>query len=141
MLSQGETAAGGSITLWDCFAASAADPSVHHRHKTVVTDMCYPTEISSLMDFGTADCSLGKGTLLLQITRRCPGDSRKGVRGTDGNQEREWVKAVLAASGCVLNRYTETDTTADSGVKQSQSRGGHEVRQGGGEGRVGITGI
>ncbi|KAF6727558.1 hypothetical protein FQA47_025570 [Oryzias melastigma] len=26
-----------------------------------MTDMCYPTEISSLMDFGTADCTLGKG--------------------------------------------------------------------------------
>lgn len=43
-----------------------ADPSVHHRQKTVVTDMCYPTEISSLMDFGTQDCSLGKGTTLLE---------------------------------------------------------------------------
>ncbi|XP_057703048.1 kazrin, periplakin interacting protein b isoform X2 [Corythoichthys intestinalis] len=36
------------------------DSSVHHRQKTVVTDMCYPTEISSLMDFGSPDCSLGK---------------------------------------------------------------------------------
>lgn len=53
------------------------DPSVHHRQKTLVTDMCYPTEISSLMDFGTPDCSLGKGTLFLQITRCCLGDSRK----------------------------------------------------------------
>lgn len=39
---------------------------MHHRQKTVVTDMCYPTEISSLMDFGTPDCSLGKGTASLE---------------------------------------------------------------------------
>ncbi|XP_047203338.1 kazrin, periplakin interacting protein b isoform X4 [Girardinichthys multiradiatus] len=45
------------------------DPSVHHRHKTVVTDMCYPTEISSLMDFGTADCSLGKALLREEIVQ------------------------------------------------------------------------
>lgn len=45
---------------------SFADPSVHRRQKTMMTDMCYPTEISSLMDFGTPDCSLGKGTALLE---------------------------------------------------------------------------
>lgn len=38
------------------------DAPVRHRQKTVVTDMCYPAQISSLMDFGTPDCSLGKGT-------------------------------------------------------------------------------
>lgn len=42
--------------------SSSADPSLHHRQKTMVTDLCYPAEISSLMDFGTPDCSLGKGT-------------------------------------------------------------------------------
>ncbi|CAM9336535.1 unnamed protein product, partial [Lampetra planeri] len=40
------------------------DGSLHyrvlHRQRTVVADMCYPTEISSLMDFGTQDCSLSK---------------------------------------------------------------------------------
>ncbi|XP_016526200.1 kazrin, periplakin interacting protein b isoform X2 [Poecilia formosa] len=45
------------------------DPSVHHRQKTVVTDMCYPTEISSLMDFGTADCSLGKALLREEVVQ------------------------------------------------------------------------
>lgn len=45
---------------------SPADPSAHRRQKTVVTDMCYRTEISSLMDFGTPDCSLGKGTTRLK---------------------------------------------------------------------------
>lgn len=38
------------------------DAPVRHRQKTVVTDMCYPAQISSLMEFGTPDCSLGKGT-------------------------------------------------------------------------------
>lgn len=52
--------------MWyNCWTLSLTDPSVHHRQKTVVTDMCYPTEISSLMDFGTPDCSLGKGTAAL----------------------------------------------------------------------------
>lgn len=66
--------------IWNeihCKFLFPADPSVHHRQKTVVTDMCYPTEISSLMDFGTPDCSLGKGTALLENTRCCLGDSRK----------------------------------------------------------------
>ncbi|XP_031710688.1 kazrin, periplakin interacting protein b isoform X6 [Anarrhichthys ocellatus] len=45
------------------------DPSVHHRQKTVVTDMCYPTEISSLMDFGTPDCSLGKVLLREEVVQ------------------------------------------------------------------------
>ncbi|KAM9760067.1 kazrin, periplakin interacting protein b isoform 6-T7 [Menidia menidia] len=45
------------------------DSSVHHRQKTVVTDMCYPTEISSLMDFGTQDCSLGKVLLREEVVQ------------------------------------------------------------------------
>lgn len=48
--------------LRGCSAAvSPADAPVRHRQKTMVTDMCYPAQISSLMDFGTPDCSLGKG--------------------------------------------------------------------------------
>uniref|UniRef100_A0A674MS44 Kazrin, periplakin interacting protein b n=1 Tax=Takifugu rubripes TaxID=31033 RepID=A0A674MS44_TAKRU len=39
------------------------DAPVRHRQKTMVTDMCYPAQISSLMDFGTPDCSLGKACL------------------------------------------------------------------------------
>ncbi|CAI5687527.1 unnamed protein product [Oreochromis niloticus] len=45
------------------------DPSMRHRQKTVVTDMCYPTEISSLMDFGTPDCSLGKVLLREEVVQ------------------------------------------------------------------------
>ncbi|KAM6927370.1 kazrin, periplakin interacting protein b isoform 2-T2 [Xenentodon cancila] len=45
------------------------DPSMHHRQKTVVTDMCYPTEISSLIDFGTPDCSLGKVLLHEEVAQ------------------------------------------------------------------------
>ncbi|XP_060899065.1 kazrin, periplakin interacting protein b isoform X3 [Labrus mixtus] len=48
---------------------SYQDPSVHHRQKTMVTDMCYPTEISSLMDFGTPDCSLGKVLLREEVAQ------------------------------------------------------------------------
>ncbi|XP_054641897.1 kazrin, periplakin interacting protein b isoform X4 [Dunckerocampus dactyliophorus] len=45
------------------------DPSVHHRQKTVMTDMCYPAEISSLMDFGSPDCSLGKVLLHEEVAQ------------------------------------------------------------------------
>ncbi|XP_019747967.1 kazrin, periplakin interacting protein b isoform X1 [Hippocampus comes] len=45
------------------------DPAVHHRQKTVVTDMCYPAEISSLMDFGSPDCSLGKVLLHEEVAQ------------------------------------------------------------------------
>ncbi|XP_056292719.1 kazrin-A-like isoform X2 [Pseudoliparis swirei] len=45
------------------------NPSVHHRQKTVVMDMCYPTEISSLMDFGSPDCSLGKVLLREEVVQ------------------------------------------------------------------------
>ncbi|KAK6321686.1 hypothetical protein J4Q44_G00086620 [Coregonus suidteri] len=36
------------------------DPAGRHRQKSVVSDICYQTEISSLMDFGTPDSSLDK---------------------------------------------------------------------------------
>lgn len=67
---------------------------MRHRQKTVVTDMCYPTEISSLMDFGTPDCSLGKGTAALQKTRCCLGDSKKWAwwRQTQSCQLDLWVQ-------------------------------------------------
>ncbi|XP_049590519.1 kazrin, periplakin interacting protein b isoform X3 [Syngnathus scovelli] len=45
------------------------DPAVHHRQKTMVTDMCYPAEISSLMDFGSPDCSLGKVLLHEEVAQ------------------------------------------------------------------------
>lgn len=48
------------LNIWCC--VSPVDAPVRHRQKTVVTDMCYPAQISSLMDFGSPDCSLGKGT-------------------------------------------------------------------------------
>ncbi|XP_055773490.1 kazrin-like isoform X2 [Salvelinus fontinalis] len=36
------------------------DPAGNYRQKSVVSDICYQTEISSLMDFGTPDSSLDK---------------------------------------------------------------------------------
>lgn len=53
-----------SDTVLFASSPSSADQSVHHRQMTMVTDLCYPAEISSLMDFGTPDCSLGKGTAI-----------------------------------------------------------------------------
>lgn len=40
------------------------DPAGNYRQKSVVSDICYQTEISSLMDFGTPDSSLDKGRVL-----------------------------------------------------------------------------
>ncbi|XP_061893849.1 kazrin, periplakin interacting protein b isoform X3 [Entelurus aequoreus] len=50
-------------------ANGCTDASVHHRQKTLVTDMCYPAEISSLMDFGSPDCSLGKVLLHEEVAQ------------------------------------------------------------------------
>lgn len=54
--------------LRGCSAAvPPADAPVRHRQKTMVTDLCYPAQISSLMDFGTPDCSLGKGREICSV--------------------------------------------------------------------------
>lgn len=45
------------------------DSSVHRRQKTLVTDMCYTAEISSLANFGTPDCSLGKVLLREEVAQ------------------------------------------------------------------------
>ncbi|KAI7795227.1 kazrin [Triplophysa rosa] len=36
------------------------DPMIHHRQKTVVSDLTFQTGMSSLMDFGTPDSTLDK---------------------------------------------------------------------------------
>lgn len=41
-----------------------ADPMIHHRQKTVVSDLTFQTGMSSLMDFGTPDSTLDKGKTL-----------------------------------------------------------------------------
>ncbi|XP_053722900.1 kazrin, periplakin interacting protein b isoform X3 [Synchiropus splendidus] len=57
-------------TAWDpCGRERHPDTPVLHRQKTVVTDMCYPTEISSLMDFGTPDCPLSKVLLREEVVQ------------------------------------------------------------------------
>ncbi|KAM4741331.1 kazrin, periplakin interacting protein b isoform 8-T8 [Anableps anableps] len=66
------------------------DASVHHRQKTVVTDMCYPTEISSLMDFGTADCSLGK-----ELTPQLTVESNRARAEEDMRSDKDEGKAAL----------------------------------------------
>ncbi|KAF3856182.1 hypothetical protein F7725_016905 [Dissostichus mawsoni] len=87
------------------------DPSMHHRQKTVVRDMCYPTEISSLMDFGTPDCSLGKGwerpavvvhsersftgLYVYKLTPQLTVESSGACAGEDMRSEKEEGKAVL----------------------------------------------
>ncbi|XP_028853976.1 kazrin, periplakin interacting protein b isoform X1 [Denticeps clupeoides] len=43
------------------------DPAVHHRQKGVVTDICFQTDMSTLMDFGTPDSSLDKALLREEV--------------------------------------------------------------------------
>ncbi|CAG5979947.1 unnamed protein product [Menidia menidia] len=82
-----------------------ADSSVHHRQKTVVTDMCYPTEISSLMDFGTQDCSLGK-EVRPQFTVESSGARGEG----DMRSDKEEGKAAQSCLLCFHSpALTETD--------------------------------
>ncbi|XP_041748727.1 kazrin, periplakin interacting protein b isoform X2 [Coregonus clupeaformis] len=45
------------------------DPAGRHRQKSVVSDICYQTEISSLMDFGTPDSSLDKVLLREEVAQ------------------------------------------------------------------------
>lgn len=46
----------------------------------MVTDMCYPAQISSLMDFGTPDCSLGKGRETCSVAVVTAGSMRIDTR-------------------------------------------------------------
>ncbi|XP_073772232.1 kazrin, periplakin interacting protein b isoform X12 [Danio rerio] len=45
------------------------DPSVHHRQKTVVSDLTFQTGMSSLMDFGTPDSTLDKVLLREEVAQ------------------------------------------------------------------------
>ncbi|KAM7404510.1 hypothetical protein PAMP_011853 [Pampus punctatissimus] len=42
------------------FSEREKDPSSHPRQKPPATDLCYTSEISSLMDFNSPDASLDK---------------------------------------------------------------------------------
>ncbi|KAM4741327.1 kazrin, periplakin interacting protein b isoform 4-T4 [Anableps anableps] len=52
--------------------------------------MCYPTEISSLMDFGTADCSLGK-----ELTPQLTVESNRARAEEDMRSDKDEGKAAL----------------------------------------------
>ncbi|TKS71274.1 hypothetical protein D9C73_005275 [Collichthys lucidus] len=123
-------------------------PSVHHRQKTVVTDMCYPTEISSLMDFGTQDCSLGKEipeslrcncnsnvfirSSLLKLAEQAQWlldkprvkSINSGQRQWGKDEKQEWacgVKVVLDATGRVTKQVHR---------KWERKRGTHRGKEG-----------
>lgn len=48
-----------------------ADPSTQARQKQPSTELCYKTEISSLMDFNSPDASLDKGEVSLDWVQWC----------------------------------------------------------------------
>ncbi|XP_028302220.1 kazrin isoform X1 [Gouania willdenowi] len=100
------------------------DPSVHHRQKTVVTDMCYRAEISSLMDFGTPDRSLGKVLLreeLVQLQeevhllRQMKDMLSKGLEETQG--------------GCSANQLSATELHTQLGDKEQELSRAKEALQ------------
>ncbi|XP_031423774.1 kazrin-like isoform X1 [Clupea harengus] len=45
------------------------NPGVHHRQKALVSDICFHTEMSSLMDFSTPDSSLDKVLLREEVAQ------------------------------------------------------------------------
>ncbi|CAL8251401.1 unnamed protein product [Arctogadus glacialis] len=46
---------------------NASDPSLHVRQKTPSTDLCYKSDISSLMVFTSPDSSLDRASLALSV--------------------------------------------------------------------------
>lgn len=91
------------------------DPLVHHRQKTVVRDMCYPTEISSIMDFGTADCSLGKALLREEVVQLQ--DEVHLLR-----QMKDMLSKDLEETqgGCSANLLSATELRAKLGDKEQE---------------------
>ncbi|XP_030633517.1 kazrin, periplakin interacting protein b [Chanos chanos] len=51
------------------FFSLQTDPAVHHRQKGVVTDICFQTDMSRLMDFNTPDSSLDKVLLREEVAQ------------------------------------------------------------------------
>ncbi|CAG07017.1 unnamed protein product [Tetraodon nigroviridis] len=105
----------------------SCDAPVRHRQKTVVTDMCYPTQISSLMDFGTPDCSLGKAIRWSQSSTRSPVAQAAFPSPLHQFMHSEWVGSDLKPRRVLWDERLQ----ADSGACRSCRPGGHEVREGG----------
>lgn len=89
---------------------SSADQSVHRRQKTMVTDLCYPAEISALMDYGTADCSLGKGTAPPSIGER----EKRRRDGAEAHKVLPWRRFSQA-----VKRHRVAEPTGRSTPEQS----------------------
>ncbi|XP_035992055.1 kazrin-A isoform X3 [Fundulus heteroclitus] len=63
------------LPRWICVSpqpgkmGAGGDPSPQHMQKTPATDLCYKTEISSLMDFNSPDASLDKVLLREEVAQ------------------------------------------------------------------------
>ncbi|XP_040048727.2 kazrin-A isoform X5 [Gasterosteus aculeatus] len=68
-------AAADRLPRWICISPEAGrmgtsgDPSSHPRQRPSATDLCYKTEISSLMDFNSPDASLDKVLLREEVAQ------------------------------------------------------------------------
>ncbi|XP_049922327.1 kazrin-like isoform X6 [Epinephelus moara] len=66
---------GDRLPRWICISpepgrmGTGGDPSAHQRQKPPATELCYKTEISSLMDFNSPDASLDKVLLREEVAQ------------------------------------------------------------------------
>ncbi|XP_034392093.1 kazrin-A isoform X5 [Cyclopterus lumpus] len=64
-----ELGASDSASTLETLQQNHNDPSPHQRQKPSATDLCYKTEISSLMDFNSPDASLDKVLLREEVAQ------------------------------------------------------------------------
>ncbi|XP_064822877.1 kazrin-A-like isoform X3 [Oncorhynchus masou masou] len=93
------------------------DPAGNYRQKSVVSDICYQTEISSLMDFGTPDSSLDKVLLREEVAqlqeevhllRQMKDMLSKDLEETQGQ------------GGCSSNLLSDTELRVQMGDKEQE---------------------
>ncbi|CDQ78860.1 unnamed protein product [Oncorhynchus mykiss] len=106
------------------------DPAGNYRQKSVVSDICYQTEISSLMDFGTPDSSLDKVLLREEVAqlqeevhllRQMKDMLSKDLEETQGQ------------GGCSSNLLSDTELRVQMGDKEQELDRVKEALQGQGE--------
>ncbi|XP_072521621.1 kazrin-like isoform X2 [Salminus brasiliensis] len=90
------------------------DPVVHHRQKAVVSDICFQTDMSSLMDFGTPDSSLDKVLLREEVAQL-----QEEVHLL--RQMKEMLSKDLEESqGCSANTLSATELRVQLGEKEQE---------------------
>ncbi|XP_049327778.1 kazrin, periplakin interacting protein b isoform X2 [Astyanax mexicanus] len=99
------------------------DPVVQHRQKTLVSDFCFQTEMSSLMDFSTADSSLNKVLLREEVAQL-----QEEVHLL--RQMKEMLSKDLEESqGCPANTLSAAELRVQLGEKEQELNRAKEALQ------------